>query len=97
MTERERKQAEIDSKKAQIKKLNEEIDVLKLDCLLLSDDKQWYTETTEVQTSGRGKNVTTTEHLVGWVNWIEHFVDESTGKSVPIERRKAVKVDGEWI
>lgn len=100
MMNREQINKERASKKAKIKKLQDElIELYKADCLLC-DDKQWYTEEEEEHViSKRPKKVE--KHLVGRVRWKELFYDESypgdASKGVEIERSKAVKVDGEWI
>lgn len=47
------------------------------------------------QTFGRGKTKETA--LIGYVNWKECFVDEDTGKKIFIERKTAVRKNGEWF
>lgn len=92
MTKRQRIKAKIEAKDKQIVKLHAEMEELRKQDLLLCDKLQWYTE--GLEPVGRGKKKR--EVLMGWVHWMEDFVDEATGEVVPIERKRVVKVDESW-
>jgi hypothetical protein len=61
--------------------------------LVMSDNKQQYSEGFEE--FGRGKNKVT--HFIGRIHWKEYFTDEDTGERVWIHRSRVVKQDGEFI
>lgn len=82
-------------KKSQIKRLNSEIQELKTEDLLHSDDAQWFSETEEDVIVSRSPQQTE-KQKVGRVNWNEIFMDEDTGKTVRVQRSRVVRVNGEW-
>ncbi len=86
----------IDSNNNKIKQLEKEnIELFKQDCLLC-DKFQHFTETEEeVIVCGRPKK--TEVRLRGFVHWKENFIDEDTGKSFSVERKRLVKEYGEWF
>lgn len=88
-----RKQGQIRILNNKIAAINQEILELRRKDALLSDEIQWYKETTE--TVGRGKNKK--QQLVGRIHWKEDFKDDDTGQITTIERCRAVRIDGEWL
>lgn len=87
---------EIEQAKNKIDALKEQILELRKEDAQLCDDEQWYTESEEeVVISRRPKK--TKSVLVGFINWKEHFKDDGTGEVITIERRRAVRKNGEWI
>lgn len=93
---REEIHKEIIEKLETISKTKDEINELLKEGILLSDDKQWFTEEEEeFVISKRPKKVE--KHLTGRVNWKEEFKDESTGETVTINRSEIVRIDGEWL
>lgn len=72
------------------------IEFLKAD-YLLSDEKQWFTEEIEKYTERVNRKKVHGERLVGRIHFTQHFIDESTGISIPIERTQIVRINGEWV
>lgn len=104
MTTRTREQIrqEIYEVKQEIKRLEEKrIELLK-ESLLLSDDKQWYTEQTEdipeyvIPEGKKRRKAVPVWHHTGRTHWIEEFKDGDTNESIFITRSRIVKMDGEW-
>jgi hypothetical protein len=93
MTTRERIYAKIKVNEKKIQELLDKNLELERKSYLLSDNKQQYKE--QIRTTGRGKNKKT--YLEGRIYWIDKFKDEDTGKTIDIERSRAVRIDGEWI
>jgi len=96
-TERELIKSKIEVKKESIKTLENEILELTKEYLLISDDKQWFTEKLETQTKRVNRKKVTEEKLIGRIHWIQNLVDGDTDEVFPLERSKVVRVDGEWI
>lgn len=63
---------------------------------LFSDEKQWFTEKMESIIKRDGNKKVKADWLIGCINWISHFTDADTGKVIPIERSKIVRINGEW-
>lgn len=82
-----------------IKSLKLEIVALYYQSLLLSDDKQWFTE--EIESHPKLKYQRKPYFLdgksVGRIHWNENFKDEGTGKIITIERNKVVRINGDFI
>lgn len=93
MTTRERLYAKIKANEQKIQELLDKNLELERKSYLLSDKVQQYKE--EIRTTGRGKNKK--NELVGRIHWIQQFKDGDTGKTIDIERTRAVRIDGEWI
>jgi len=94
-----RRRADINQEIAQkwelIDQIKSEIIALKKENLLLCDESQRFEEAEEeVIISKRPKK--TEKRLIGRVLWKEEFKDESTGKSIWIERSMVVRVNGVW-
>jgi len=67
--------------------------------ILLSDEKQQFTEVVEThpREKWQRKDNYLDGKLVGRIHWKEEFKDESDGSSIIINRQRVVRVDGEWI
>lgn len=79
-----------------IKQLETEIIELRKEGMLLCDKTQRFKESEEdVLICGRPKKYET--KLIGRIHWKEDFIDEDTGDVVTIERKKTVRVNGEWV
>lgn len=93
---REEIHKEIVEKLEVISKTRDEINELLKEEILLSDDKQWFTEEEEeFVISKRPKKVE--KHLTGRIHWKEEFKDRDSDKSVVINRSQIVCIDGEWL
>jgi len=82
-----------------IRELRRENEQLFRQSLLLSDDKQWYTEKVEHHPKEKWQRQ---QHpldgkVVGRINWKERIQDGDTGQYVEIERSQVVRVNGEWV
>lgn len=96
MRTRQQIKKEISDKKETIDTLKNEIDILKKEGMLLSDDKQRFTEEyVDVVINKRPKVIE--KKLIGHIHWFEKFLDESDGTLLTIERKKVVRVNGKWI
>ncbi len=96
MTKRARIEAKIEKVENEIKERKKLIQQLRRESYLLSDKEQWYTEEMRTVTISKRPKVTK-EVLFGYINWIDGFLDEYTGKVIKIERCQVVKKDGHWI
>jgi hypothetical protein len=97
MTKREKLEFTIKEKKNIIEKLKKEILELRRDTLLLSDDKQWYTEEEEIFIISKRPKVTK-KCLVGRIHYYQDFIDEDNPNNiVTLERTEIVREDGEWV
>jgi len=92
----EQKRKENFDKIEELKKENIE---LYKQAMVISDEKQWFTE--EIESHPKAKYQREPNYLdgklVGRIHWNEDFKDEDTGKLITIERSQLVKVDGEWV
>lgn len=97
MTKRESLEAKIRENSNKIEELKDINVELQREALLLCDEKQWFTEKTEIH--GKGKNKE--ELLIGRMHWNEFLKDESypkdKTKGVWVERACVVRVNGEWL
>jgi len=94
MTKREKLTWKLNAIYKKLDVLNEQHIEIKKQLLLLSDDKQQYSEKLEVY--GRGKNKK--EYLIGRIHWKEDFVDEDNPKNVvTVDRSRIVRENGEWL
>ncbi|SEA59360.1 hypothetical protein SAMN05192529_13139 [Arachidicoccus rhizosphaerae] len=77
----------------------ENLELLKA-ALMTSDETQWYTEMEEhykeYPNNDRRRTAINKKRMVGRVNWVENFRDEDTGKLIPVDRSRIVKINGEW-
>lgn len=80
-----------------ILQLQKDIEELNRKDMLLSDDKQWFTEAWEEHSTGKGRRKVTKSFFVGRINWVERFNDENDpAEFVDIDRSMVVRVDGVW-
>lgn len=86
---------EIVQAKYQIQALKEQICELIREDALLCDDQQWFIEKEEEKVVNCRPKATV-KALVGRVHYIENFKDQDTGKLVPVERSRIVRINGEW-
>lgn len=86
----------IQAKKEAIKTLNTEIIELNKQSLLLSDEKQWFTEKMETVTYRENRKKVSVEKLIGRIYWNEDFRDGDTGEVITIELSEVVRVNGQW-
>jgi hypothetical protein len=99
MTKREEIESAIATKRLQITTLRAEIFELIRESILLSDDKQWFTEEVEYHPITKNQRLPSKldGKLVGRRNWVDSIMDEDTGESLHIERSEIVRIDGEWL
>lgn len=96
MSKRQKLEAKIEAKKAQIQKLKEEIIELRKETFLLSDKQQRFEEKEETHIVSRRPKKEET-FLIGRIYWKEYFRDEDTGNVITIERNQIVRKNGEWL
>jgi len=82
-------QIKISEKLNLIHKLKSEITNLKQELLVFLDEKQWFTEETEI--------INKIENLVGRINWVEIYKDEDTDILIPVIRSRIVKINNNFI
>lgn len=99
MRTREEIQNEIIQKEKLILTIKNEINDLRKEDLLLSDDEQRFEEKIESHPRYKyqRKDNFLDGKLVGRVYWKENFKDDDTGNIITIERNKIVRVNGEWL
>jgi hypothetical protein len=96
MSKRQKLEAKIEAKKAQIQKLKEDIIELRKETFFLSDKQQWFIEKEETHIVSRRPKKEET-FLIGRIYWKEDFRDEDTGNVITIERNRIVRKNGEWL
>ena len=98
MTKREELEGCIKALRTIIDNAQKEIVDLRKETLLLSDEKQWFSE--EIESHPRGKyqrkNGWLDGKLVGMIHWKEDFKDGDTGQIITIDRSRIVRIDGKW-
>lgn len=99
-TEREKIRGLISEKAEQIRQLQKEISLLKIDDYKLCDDKQWYTE--ELKQGQKMSNGLSIEHLpptvkVGRIHWYQSVSDADTGQIIKVERSRVVMINGNFL
>ena len=86
----------IKSKTKKISDLENEISLLKIQEVQISDKYQIYVECIEdVITSRRPKVIE--KMLIGKILWKEDFLDEDTGQVISIDRSSTVRRDDVWF
>lgn len=94
---------EIEQKKRdnfdKIESLKRENIELSRQSMLLSDEKQQFTE--EIESHPKLKYMRDANKLdgklVGRIHFIDHFMDEDAGKEISVNRSQIVRIDGEWV
>ena len=99
MTKREELTALIEQKEEQIVQIRSEINEIYRQTILLSDDKQWFTEEVEHHPKAKYQRK---EHwldgkLVGRIHWKQNVKDSDTGDIYILDRSALVRVDGKWL
>lgn len=89
----------IDEKLTQIDLLQQEIIELKKQNLLISDDKQWFTEEIffEEKKKFQRKENYLNGKLVGRIHWKESFQNEDSKEPFIIDRSLIVRIDNQWV
>ena len=95
--EREEIRAKIKANREEMARLTMENIKLQEQDLLLTDDVQQFKEEVEEWPHGDRRKKQMVKKLIGRVYWIEKFEDEDTGQWVEIQRKKVVRIDGEWV
>jgi hypothetical protein len=96
MKTREDIEAQINSNIKKIYELKTANQELRKESILLSDDKQWFTEENQTITKTVNRKKIKEEHLIGRIHWNEEFKDSDTGEPIVIERTQVVRIDGKW-
>ena len=74
-----------------------ELQKLKEENLLFSDEQQWFVEKEEEVKYRQNRKVVKENKLIGRVFWKEHFVDEDSGELIEIERNQIIREKGKFI
>ena len=74
-----------------------ELQKLKEENLLFSDEQQWFVEKEEEVKFRQNRKIVTENKLIGRVFWKEHFVDEDSGELIEIERNQIIRENGKFI
>ena len=74
-----------------------ELQKIKEENLLFSDEQQWFVEKEEEVKFRQNRKVVTENKLIGRVFWKQRFLDEDTGKAIEVVRNQIIRENGEFI
>ena len=74
-----------------------ELEKLKKENILFSDDQQWFVESEEEVKFSQNRKLIKETRLIGRVYWKEYFVDGDTGETIELERNRKVRENGKFI
>ena len=86
----------IEKKKAELRLIHRELRALVIEEVKFCDHSQTYSEGNETITVRENRKKINKEVLRGRIHFTEFFKDESTGKSIAIERSPIVMEDNDW-